>query len=81
MNPKLHHINLSTNNVAGMNHFYSDILGLKTETEDLPVLEKTKGNDGDEIDPWGLSIGSLIYPDWSDADFVRAVGLVRGRDI
>jgi len=47
MELKLHHINLSTNNVAGMNHFYRDILGLKTETQDLPVLDKTKGYDGE----------------------------------
>ena len=47
MNLKLHHINLSTNNVAGMSHFYRDILGLKTETEGLPVLEKNKGYNGD----------------------------------
>ena len=26
MDWKLHHINLSTNNVAGMSHFYRDIL-------------------------------------------------------
>ena len=47
MKLKLHHINLSTNNVAGMDHFYRDVLGLKTETEGLPVLEKKKGYDGD----------------------------------
>ena len=47
MKLKLHHINLSTNNVAGMDHFYRDVLGLKTETEGLPVLEKKRGYDGD----------------------------------
>ena len=47
MDLKLHHINISTNNVAGMNHFYQNILGLKTETEGLPKLEKNKGYDGD----------------------------------
>jgi len=47
MELKLHHINLSTNNVVGMSHFYRDILGLKTETHDLPILEKKKGYDGD----------------------------------
>ena len=46
MDLKLHHINLSTNNVAGMSHFYRDILGLKTETQDLPVLEKRRGMTG-----------------------------------
>ncbi|MDA9825184.1 VOC family protein [Alphaproteobacteria bacterium] len=46
MKLKLHHINLSTNNVAGMDHFYRDVLGLKTETEGLPALEKKKGYDG-----------------------------------
>jgi len=43
----LHHINLSTDNVDGMNRFYKDVLGLKTETTGLPVLDKTKGYDGD----------------------------------
>ena len=47
MNLKLHHINLSTNSVASMSNFYRDILGLKTVTQDLPVLEKNKGYDGD----------------------------------
>ena len=47
MDLKLHHINLSTNNVIGMSHFYRDILRLKTETHDLPVLDKTKGYAGD----------------------------------
>ena len=47
MDLKLHHINLSTNNVAGMSQFYRHILGLKTETRDLPVLEKKKGYNGD----------------------------------
>ena len=47
MNLKLHHINLSTNNVAGMDEFYRKILGLKTETEGLPILEKSQGYDGD----------------------------------
>ncbi len=47
MDLKLHHINLSTTNVADMRHFYRDILGLKTETHDLPVLEKKKGYDGE----------------------------------
>ena len=47
MDLKLHHINLSTDNVASMSHFYRDILGLKIETQDLPVLEKNKGYNGD----------------------------------
>ena len=42
---KLHHINLSTNNVSGMDHFYQNVLGLKAETDRLPVL-KNKGHDG-----------------------------------
>ena len=47
MDLKLHHINVSTNNVAGMSHFYRDILGLRAETQGVPVLEKNKGYDGD----------------------------------
>ena len=46
MKLKLHHINLSTNNVSGMNHFYRNVLGLKPETDGLPALEKKKGYDG-----------------------------------
>ena len=47
MKLKLHHINLSTTNVARMDAFYRDVLGLQRETEGLPVLEKTKGYSGD----------------------------------
>ncbi|MBV2359264.1 VOC family protein [Thalassococcus sp. CAU 1522] len=43
----LHHINLSTENVARMDAFYRDVLGLKTETDGLPVLEKGKGYSAD----------------------------------
>ena len=43
MKLKLHHINLSTNNVTEMDHFYRNVLGLKAETEGLPILEKKKG--------------------------------------
>ena len=47
MDLKLHHINLSTNNVTDMSFFYREILGLEVETQDLPVLEKNKGYDGE----------------------------------
>ena len=47
MKLKLHHINLSTNNVSRMNDFYKNILLLDTETNDLPVLEKKRGYAGD----------------------------------
>ncbi|MDJ0630880.1 MAG: VOC family protein [Rhodobacter sp.] len=47
MKLKLHHVNLSTGNVAGMDAFYRDVLGLETETDGLPVLEKGKGYAGD----------------------------------
>lgn len=40
----------------------------------------SSGSEGDAIEPWGPSIRSVVYPDWSDADFVRAVSLVRGHD-
>lgn len=46
MKLKLHHINFSTNNVLGMSHFYRTVLGLRVETDGLPVLEKRKGYDG-----------------------------------
>lgn len=39
MKLKLHHINLSTENVAGMDAFYREVLGLGRETEDLPQLK------------------------------------------
>ncbi len=47
MKLKLHHINLSTDNVARMDRFYRDVLGLKSETDGLPTLEKKKGYSGD----------------------------------
>ncbi len=43
----LHHVNLSTDKVGEMDHFYRDVLGLQRETEGLPTLEKGKGYAGD----------------------------------
>ncbi len=43
----LHHINLSTEDVARMDRFYREVLGLSEETGGLPVLEKKKGYAGD----------------------------------
>ena len=31
------------------------------------------GGDGGQIEPWGPSIRSIIYPNWSDADFSTAI--------
>ena len=47
MKLELHHINLATVRVDKMNDFYKRILFLKTETDDLPVLEKKRGYAGD----------------------------------
>ena len=46
---KLHHINLSTNNVSGMDHFYWNVLGQMAETGGLPVPEKNKRYDGNVV--------------------------------
>lgn len=43
----LHHVNLSTENVARMDAFYRNVLGLKMEEDGLPTLEKRKGYAGD----------------------------------
>ena len=43
----LHHINLATEDVARMDHFYQDVLGLSDQVEGLPTLEKKKGYAGD----------------------------------
>ena len=47
MKLKLHHINLSSNNVNKMNEFYKQVLLLDTETNDLPILERKKGYSGE----------------------------------
>lgn len=47
MSLKLHHINLSTNNVGAMDDFYKDVLGLEQHETDMPSLEKNKGYAGD----------------------------------
>lgn len=47
MNLKLHHINLSTNNVGAMDDFYKDVLGLHQQETDMPSLEKKQGYSGD----------------------------------
>lgn len=46
MKLRLHHINLSTENVERMDRFYRDVLGLAEETGGLPTLEKKKGYAG-----------------------------------
>lgn len=43
----LHHINLATENVARMDAFYQDVLGLSDQVAGLPTLEKKKGYAGD----------------------------------
>ena len=43
----LHHINLATENVARMEAFYRDVLGMAVPQTDIPVLEKAKGYAGD----------------------------------
>ena len=47
MKLKLHHINLSSNNINKMNEFYKQVLLLDTETNDLPILERKKGYSGE----------------------------------
>lgn len=47
MKLKLHHINLSTENVAEMDAFYRDVMGLDVPERDVPALEKNKGYSGD----------------------------------
>lgn len=42
----LHHVNIVTNDVARMDAFYRKILGLQTETDGLPTLEKKQGYAG-----------------------------------
>ena len=43
----LHHVNLVTRDVPGMDAFYRNVLGLRTETDGLPTLEKRQGYAGD----------------------------------
>ena len=47
MKLKLHHINLATENVARMERFYREVLGLPVPEADIPVLEKKRGYAGD----------------------------------
>lgn len=47
MKLKLHHVNLVTDDVARMDAFYRDVLGLDRESDGLPTLEKKKGYAGD----------------------------------
>lgn len=43
----LHHVNLATDDVARMDRFYRDVLGLQTPEDGLPTLEKKQGYAGD----------------------------------
>ncbi len=47
MKLKLHHVNLVTDNVARMEAFYRDVLGLERQESGLPELEKRRGYSGD----------------------------------
>jgi len=47
MKLKLHHVNFATENVGRLDQFYKEILGLSSETRDLPIREKNKGYPGD----------------------------------
>ena len=48
MKLKLHHINLSTNNLTELDRFYKDVIGLDEEDEQLlPKLERKKGFESD----------------------------------
>ena len=48
MKLKLHHINLSTDNVPGMDRFYREVIGLGEEDDELlPKLERKKGFSSD----------------------------------
>lgn len=47
MKLKLHHVNLATEDVARMDAFYRDVMGLERPEDGLPLLEKKKGYSGD----------------------------------
>ena len=56
MKLRLHHINLSTENVERMDKFYQDVLKLDRDTtDDLPILEKNKGS-------WYIKQYNLLLP-------------------
>ena len=38
-----------------------------------------QGADGGQIEPWGPSVRSVVYPGWSDADFQTVVDLFSPR--
>ena len=42
----LHHINLATRDVEGMDAFYRDVMGLERPATGLPEMETTKGFNG-----------------------------------
>ena len=48
----LHHINLSTDRVEEMDAFYREVLCLDPCSRDIPVLEKSKGYNGDVAFVW-----------------------------
>ncbi len=77
MTLKLHHVNLVTDDVGRLDAFYRDVLGLASETDGLPKLEKNKGYAGDvafvtdgtiqthlaQKDPLaGFNAGQLVNP-------------------
>ncbi|MCE8009339.1 VOC family protein [Aestuariivita sp.] len=47
MTLKLHHINLVTDDVARLDRFYRDVLGLSAETGGLPTIDRRRDIVGD----------------------------------
>ena len=45
------------------------------EVKRLLILYRSMaaGGDGGQIEPWGPSIRSVVYPGWTDDDFAAAV--------
>ncbi len=56
------------------------VVNMTSESDRLNILcgwqAMAQGGDGGQIEPWGPSIRSVVYPDWSDADFSVAIGYV-----
>jgi len=57
------------------------VVGMNDSSDRRDILtgwqSMAQGGDGGQIEPWGPSIRSIVYPDWSDADFSVAIRYVK----
>ena len=63
----------TSNPLSASHYVYENLEGTTRENVLHQWADMSTGGDGGQIEPWGPSIRSIIYPDWSNADFSTAI--------